>query len=306
MKKISIIMTLLAVLGVTFTSCKEDTQPRLEKPTEFVLNTPPMANQTYVLQENDGNPSQIILTVSQPDYGLGTVTSYEVQVCNSKNFNEAVTSEDGTVTTEANYRSLLTVNTQAQIVCSGYEFSVAMNALNGVLSEDDKDKFDGSPRDVYVRVRAFIPNCDYSSIFSNVIKLRVQPYFAVRAPGKLYVIGAVSGWDINNGAVYLSESQSGIGSKIYTGVINMSADDAAGGFRFYTALGEWGGDGALPSVGSNANDGDNASITLDENGSYTGACVAGKGNWNITNWDGGNLKMTVDLNEMKVYFDKAN
>ena len=58
-----------------------------------------------------------------------------------------------TVTTEANYRSLLTVNTQAQIVCSGYEFSVAMNALNGVVSEDDKDKFDGSPRDVYVRVR---------------------------------------------------------------------------------------------------------------------------------------------------------
>ena len=71
-------MTLLLILGVAFTSCKEDTQPRLEKPTEFVLNTPPMANETYVLEEYDGVATQIYLTVSQPDYGLGTVTSYEV------------------------------------------------------------------------------------------------------------------------------------------------------------------------------------------------------------------------------------
>lgn len=285
-------MALLFMMGVAFTSCKEDTQPRLDKPTEFVLNTPPMANQTYILQETDGTPSEIFLTVSQPNYGMGVVTSYEVQISNTEAFED--------------YRSLLTVNTQAQIVCSGYEFSVAMNSLDGVTTEDDKDKFNGNARDIYVRVRAFIPNCDYSSILSNVIKLNVKPYFAVRAPGKIYVIGQVSGWDINNGAVYLSEPQNGIGSKVYSGVINMSAEDASSGFRFYTALGEWGDNGALPSIGANADDGDNASISMDDNGSYTGPCVNGKGNWNITNWGGGNMKMTVDLNEMKVYFEKAD
>ena len=33
-------MALPVLLGACFTSCKEDTQPRLEVPTEFVLNTP--------------------------------------------------------------------------------------------------------------------------------------------------------------------------------------------------------------------------------------------------------------------------
>lgn len=292
MKKISIMMALLFMMGVAFTSCKEDTQPRLEKPTEFVLNTPPMSSQTYILQETDGTPSEIYLTVSQPDYGMGVVTNYEVQVSKTEDFSD--------------YRSLLTINTQAQIVCSGYEFSVAMNALDGVTTEDDKDKFNGEARDVFVRVRAFIPNCEYSSINSNVIKLNVKPYFAVRAPGKIYVIGAVSGWNIDNGAIYLSEPQNGIGSHVYSGVVNFSSDDASGGFRFYTALGSWGDDGSLPSIGANANDGDNASVTIDDSGSYVGPCVAGKGNWNITNWPGGDMKITVDLNEMKVYFEKAD
>lgn len=285
-------MALMVIMGATFTSCKEDTQPRLEKPTEFVLNTPPMANETYVLEESDGVATQIYLTVSQPNYGLGTVTSYEVQLSNTEDF--------------ADYRSLLTVNTQAQIVCDGFEWSVAMNSLNGIITYEDKDKFTGEARDVYVRVRAFIPGADYSSINSNVIKLNVQPYFAVRAPGKLYVIGDVSGWDINNDAVYISEPENGIGSKIYSGVIDMSAANAANGFRFYTELGNWGDNGSLPSIGSNADDGDNLSVTVNGDGYYSGPCVAGKGNWNISNWDGSPMKITVDLNEMKVYFEKAN
>lgn len=284
---------LLAVFGATITSCKEDTQPRLEQPTEFILNTPPMASQTYILSEDsEGKPGEIYLTCSQPNYGMGVVTHYEVQVSDTEDFSV--------------FQSLLTVNTQAKITCSDYEFAVAMNALKGVTSEDDIDKYDGSARDVYVRVRAYIPGCDYSSINSNVIKLNVKPYFAVRAPGKLYVIGDVGGWDINNKALYISESQNGIGSKIYSGVIAFTSEQAENGFRFYTELGSWGDDGKLPSIGSNANDGDNLTISLDENGEYSGPCVAGKGNWKLSGWAGGDLKLTVDLNTMKVYIEKAN
>lgn len=286
-------MALMVILGATFTSCKEDTQPRLEVPTEFVLNTPPMANETYVLEEYDGDATQIYLTVSQPNYGLGTVTNYEVQLSKTEDF--------------AVYQSLITVNTQAKIQCDGYEWSVAMNALNGITTEEDFDKFTGEAEEICVRVRAYVANADeYSSICSNVIKLNVQPYFAVRAPGKIYVIGNVNGWDINNGAIYLSEPDNGIGSHIYSGEFEITAEQASSGFRFYTELGSWGNDGALPSIGANANDGDNASISLDDDSNYTGPCVYGKGNWNITNWTGGKMKMTVDLNEMKVYFQKAN
>ena len=61
----------------------------------------------------------------------------------------------------------------------------------------------------------------------------IQPYKAVKLTGRLYVIGDVSGWDINNGAVYLEEPANAVGGKVYIGVVPMTAAQAAGGFRFY-------------------------------------------------------------------------
>ena len=75
----------------------------------------------------------------------------------------------------------------------------------------------------------------------------------------------------------LSEPDNGIGSNIYSGSFEISADDAASGFRFYTALGSWGDNGVLPSVGAAADDGDNQAVTVSDSGVYEGACVAGKG-----------------------------
>ena len=90
------------------------------------------------------------------------------------------------------------------------------------------------------------------------------------------------------------------------GDIEMTAAQAASGFRFYAELGKWGDNGALPSVGSNPNDGDNATVVL-EDGKYTGPCVKGKGNWNITNWPGGKMHIEVDMsnvNSMTVTFSE--
>lgn len=286
MKKISILMTLALLIGMTFTSCKQDTQPRLQKPTEFVLNTPPMANQTYILSPENG----VDLTVSQPDYGMGVVTDYQTQISFTEDF--------------AEYENIESLSNQAKINISGEEFAQAMCKLMGYVNNDTENMFSPEARDVYVRVRAFIPNAEYSDITSNTIKLAVKPYKAVKLPGRLFVIGAVNGWDINSGAIFLEEPANAVGSKIYVGVVDISADDAAGGFRFYTALGSWGDDGQAPSIGANANDGDNLSCAM-EDGVYNGACVLGKGNWNITNWEGGEMKMTVDLNSMKVIFEKA-
>ncbi len=287
MKKISILMALALLIGISFTSCKQDTQPRLNKPTEFVLNTPPMADQTYILTAQNG----VDLTVSQPNYGLGVVTDYQTQISFTEDF--------------AQYENIESLSNQAKINISGEEMAQAMCKLMGYVNNDTEDLFSPEAREVYVRVRAFIPNADYSDITSNTIKLMIKPYKAVKLPGRLYVIGNVNGWDINNGAIYIEEPANGVGSKIYTGVVPFTADQAAGGFRFYESLGSWGDNGQLPSIGANADDGNNAEITVDEDGVYKGACVTGKGNWNITNWQDGDMKITVDLNTMKVIFEKA-
>lgn len=308
-----------------FTSCKSDTQPRLEKPTEFVLNTPPMANQTYVLTDGeDGGvadgATSIQLTVSQPNYGLGVVTQYEVQVSLTNTWEDAVVDNDGNEITPATYESLMTVDSQAQINVSAFEMSVAVNTLNGLVDVDQAEEFEqnyaGKPQDVYVRVVAYIPHAEYSRKPSNVIKLSVIPYFVVAVPGEIWLIGAYSGWNIENGylasaadalctgPVVLTEPENAIGSKVYSATIKCSAS-GPGAFRFYTALGDWENNG----VGSQVDDA-SVNVAIDEdNLTYDGDAVAGKGNWNLSNWadvapNGGDLKMTVDLSgsNYKVYF----
>lgn len=274
---------LVAILSLVSTGCKEDTEPRLAIPSEFVLNTPQLADFTYVLSPS----TNIDFTLSQPDYGLGVVPVYTFDISLDQNKWETI---------EGAY-------TVAKVSISGEAFATAMCALAGY---DDPSVFDDAARTVYVRASAAINNCAFSQIYSNIVTLKsVQPYFAVKLPAKLYLVGQPQGWNINSDAMVLSEPENGIGSDIYSGVFEISADDAASGFRFYTALGSWGNDGELPSIGAAANDGDNQSVSVDASGRFEGSCVYGKGNWNLTNWPGGMMKITVDLKGMNVIFEKA-
>lgn len=70
MKKLYILAS-LAVAAFAFTSCEADKEPvyYAPDPATFVLNTPPMANQLYVL-ENGGT---VNLTTSQPEIGRAHV-----------------------------------------------------------------------------------------------------------------------------------------------------------------------------------------------------------------------------------------
>lgn len=288
MKIKSFLSATLAVASVmTFTSCKEDTQPRLETPTEFQLFNPAPGDNLVELQEGTGAGSTINLTVSQPNYGLGVVTSYQVQVSFTQDF--------------AKFESLKTVNTQAQIVCQGHDMAVAMCSLMGLTQKEDVDRFDPSPKKVYIRVHAFIPSCDYSDIYSNVVTMNIKPYFAVNIPAKLFVIGDVSGWDINNGDIYLEEPQNGVGSKIYSGIIKITPAQAAAGFRFYTELGDWENN----SYGSQEED-NPISFEFDWGANdFEAPVVKGKGSFSISNWEEGkSMKMTVDMSKdtsMKLY-----
>lgn len=287
-------MLALACLAVVaFSSCKEDTEPRIGIPNEFVLNTPPMAQATYVLTST----SSIDLSWSQPNYGLGLVPTYTVEIAKAA---ESYSDADF-IPLEGKY-------TSASVSVPGEAFAMGICSLYGY---DDPSNFDASPRPIAVRVKSdianIITNPGMALIYSNPIVLEsVVPYFAVKLPMKVYVIGQCQGWDINNGELVLSEPDNGIGSNIISGTIEMSADDAASGFRFYTALGSWGDDGAAPSLGAAANDGDNQAVAVNDSGVYEGACVWGKGNWNITNWPGGKMHITIDLNTMNVIFEHVD
>lgn len=81
MKKISILFAMLVAV-ISLNSCKEDTYPRFDTPTEFELNTPALAEEYYELTPE----GTVNLTWSQPDYGYAAAATYAVQVSLTEDF----------------------------------------------------------------------------------------------------------------------------------------------------------------------------------------------------------------------------
>lgn len=285
-------MALMMIVGLASTSCKRDTQPRIEKPTEFVLNTPPFASNTLVLSEG----ATFELTCSQPNYGPSVVTDYGVEVA----------IEDPALNAEVPTQMLATTTPNTVINASADELALAMCTLMGCVDEATSDMYDPSPRPVWLRTVASVSGQEYTTIASNWIKLdAVVPFFAVPVPGKLWLIGQATGWDINvpTPEYILQESMDAIGSRVYSGTFPISAEDAAGGFRFFLELGNW--DNLEVQIGSNEANFWEEPVNLDGDGVFSGPCVYGQGNWDIMNHPGGNLRITVDLNTMTVTFEKV-
>lgn len=325
MKKISYLMALPVLLGACFTSCKEDTQPRLEVPTEFVLNTPAMADQTYIFRADESyqNLNDITFTVSQPNYGLGCVPTYTVQLAKSEAgfaaWDEAETT--GNVETDnailgddglpLAYTLPAFTSTSAVLNIDGTSFCEAVNTLYGF----NMDNYNNEVVPVSVRVHAAIDNAPQSHIWSNAVNISVSSYIPVKDPGKLYLIGQPTGWDINADKVYLEET--GIGTKIYFGNVFIPANEPGVDgkddlinfqFRFYSQLGDW----ESFAVGSQ-NEDNPVDITFDSEGVFNGPVFMsvekgdnlGKGSWQDKTWTGGNLEITVNLKDMTIKMQKA-
>ena len=116
----------------------------------------------------------------------------------------------------------------------------------------------------------------------------------------IYLIGQPNDWGINNDSYPLHSVAEGV----YEAVFNIAAGEGIY-FRFYTALGNWGGDGALPSIGPLPNDNTNVPVEFTD-GVFEGTCEPGKGSWNLTSWDGGEITFLVDMNNWKVVFTVGN
>lgn len=297
MKKLSLYASLFLLLGTAFTGCKEDTQPRMDVPTEFVLNTPPTANETYVFRSNDNN---IIFTVSQPNYGVATTPDYQVQIAKSVEDFETwdYLVAENNYDTDSVYLGtdslpyVVTLDppvTTATITIEAAVFCEGVNTLYGM----DLDNYSEDPVQVAVRVHAWMPNAPQSSIFSNIIVLpKVSSYIPLSDPRDLFLIGQPQGWNIAESNMIAKET--GIGTNIYKGTFDIPA--GAFQFRFYSKLGDW----ETNSYGAQVED--NPVDIEFTDGKYEGDVVVGKGSWQNSNWGGGAIDVVINLNDMTIEF----
>lgn len=303
MKKLYI-FSALAVAALGFTACEDDKEPVYSAPTEFVLNTPPMANQTLILQEGD----LVNFTCSQPDYGVSLVTNYFLDMTTAEEFVEAEEGTESKPAVESNYYTL------TPVTANQANFDVKAEDIAKLLCQSiGIDGFSSYPENgvapfenVKFRVRANLTGVEGSEIASNVVSLAgIQVYNPFPAiPRFIYFVGAPNGWiepsagNADAFADWMLE-ETGVGTDVYEGSFEIPAGEQY--FRFYNALKGWGGDNALPSIGPHGVDGENEMVTItSEPVAHT--AVPGKGAWyTSTDWGGGAVTFTVDLSDPSAY-----
>ena len=297
---------LLAGLAAT-TSCSEDREsnPTVMKPTAFVLNTPAMTDQYIELSQKNS----VHLTWSQPDYGYNAYATYKVQV--------GLVQADGSIKWNEDNgapKYLETPYYKCNVNINAEEIAMAINAIDGVTKEDDY--VDMGYRGIAMRVASSIRNSvneeiPGSTIISNhVVFKNMKAYCAVKSPAALWIIGNCSGWSepsAGNAAALADWRifETEIGSNVFEGVITMPAGNLQ--FRFYSALTGWDGGASVGPTYTDPDDpdGDDKDMACEfTEGVYSGTCdVPSKDKWNFTGFAGGDVKLTVDLNQNKVKFE---
>ncbi len=295
-KIISLLASALAFFGMTSCSDDNDSNPVLDesaKPTTFVLNTPTMAEQYIELSADN----TVTLTWSQPNYGFAALATYAVQV--------GVVQADGSTTWCDDL--LETTYTTCRADVNGEEIAMAINNADGFKSEEDYK--DMGVRQIAMRVKAAILDGEnvaipVTEITSNAVVFKMmKAYKAIKAPKKMYIIGQCSGWSEpaeanREGLATWTIVETGVGTGIYQGTFDIPAGTFQ--FRFYSALTGWDGGASVGSQEADAN----VDIAMSDNVYEGDITVPGKGNWQIADWAGGTVEITIDLNKNKVKFEK--
>ena len=181
---------LLVVMSLTLmTACSDDndSNPSIQTPTEFKLNTPALVNTPIDL----ANSSKIMLTCSQPNYGYTASVQYTVQVATDENMTDAV--------------ELSETSSSAKVAVNA---SLLASALTNLYVEQGKTEAD-FPMDVtaYLRLKANIVTSngnvvDGTEILSNVVSLNnIHLLFSlppVNLPSHVYTVGNFCDWKWDN------------------------------------------------------------------------------------------------------------
>lgn len=188
----------LAVFGMT--ACQDDKDPVISTATEFVLNTPPMADQTLVLSPE----GTYTFSVSQPNYGLTLAPTYGIEVSLKQDFTPL---EQGSYTNPLGEdvaipgSVVIPVESQIHAVLTVKQSNLAsaICALRGIGNADDYTDVDPMP--LYVRANSMVGNQQSTYILSNVIELKaVKGYSDFTAAGPadvLYTPGNPNGWSFD-------------------------------------------------------------------------------------------------------------
>lgn len=179
MNKLSILSVVAAGL-LTLTACDSDrdSNPTLQIPESFVLNTPALADNTYDLE----NSRTLRLTCSQPDYGYTAPATYSVQVALNSDMS-------GNVELPTAY-SKVVMDVDAQ--------ELAVAATNMLLENGRTEQDFPIVQPLYVRLKSSLGN-GVGEVFSNIIELKsTRIAFAlppVQLPEKIYFVGGFAEWD---------------------------------------------------------------------------------------------------------------
>ncbi len=178
---------LLVFMSLTLmTACSDDndSNPTIQSPTEFKLNTPALENTPIDL----ANSAKIMLTCSQPNYGYTASVQYTVQVATKEDMSDAV--------------ELSETSTSAKVAINAASLA---SALTNIYVEKGKTEAD-FPMDVkaYFRLKANIVTSngnvvEGTEILSNVVSLnKIHLLFSlppVNLPSNVFVVGNFCDWD---------------------------------------------------------------------------------------------------------------
>ena len=181
---------LLVVMSLTLmTACSDDndSNPSIQTPTEFKLNTPALVNTPIDL----ANSSKIMLTCSQPNYGYTASVQYTVQVATDENMTDAV--------------ELSETSNSAKVEIDAASLA---STLTNIYVQKGKTEAD-FPMDVkaYFRLKANIVTSngnvvEGTEILSNVVSLNnIHLLFSlppVNLPKNIYVVGNFCDWKWDN------------------------------------------------------------------------------------------------------------
>lgn len=197
MKK-SYILGLAAIAAFGLASCQDDQDPKISTATEFVLNTPPLAEQTLDLTPE----GTYTFSVSQPNYGLTLAPTYGLQVSLKEDFTPLkqgnYVNPDGE---QVEIPAYVTIPLESQLGAvlevKQSNLASAICAMRGIGS--DVDYTDEPARPLYVRATSIVNNQPSTAITSNVVALKyVKGYCAFEATvptDVLYNPGNANGWD---------------------------------------------------------------------------------------------------------------
>lgn len=272
MKKISLLVLLFSSM-VAFTACEDDndSNPVVQQPETFKLNTPALGGNAYDLERS----SAVRLTYKQPDYGYTAAVTYYAQVSLDDTWNDA------TEEAEATYVELNGNSSACEFDVDAAQIDRAIMLLGGY----DESNVPVDPLTIHVRLRATLAT-GYGC-YSNSVALSVYPYYmpVVDAEPEIwYLVGDCIGdgsWantgtgDIGTSLVPMSivdgyeyNTATGQGEIQYTGYF-----PAGKGFKLIKVPGKWDDQwGNASAAGTDSpvkNDGGSSNLQVSASGYYS-------------------------------------